>query len=254
MPFEDNSDPIMMEELLTEVAEGYFGRRRRLDEAIAMLRDRAEALKKREKIVDARAGNLNYLLLEGRAVADFFTAIGVEPGDALKVARPRAERLPVKLPGGRRLKTRFTRRVELAYERLRLACTLHMEGPPQEAEDDGPVAEPPVYYRLVAEISRLVNEEIERANQDMSPANMMIYARKFDVSQRRNARFTGNVSGDYAERIDKKLAYQPVLFDALKLQAYPNLPRSAEVKIKLDTFCRRLWAGHKRELKPLMRF
>ena len=63
MPFEKNSDPPFVDELLTEVAEGYFGRRRKLDESITMLHEQVELLKQKESTVNGRAGYLNYLLL-----------------------------------------------------------------------------------------------------------------------------------------------------------------------------------------------
>jgi hypothetical protein len=252
MPFENNSEPSLADELLTEVAEGYFGRRRRLDESIAMLHANVEKLKQEEKYVNTRAAYLNYLLLEGRVAEDFYGIIGVEPGAALLDPVPEATLLPEKLPSGLTLKTRYTRLVEQAYEQLRLRSALHMEGPTPEMDAEPPDAEEPIYYALAKAICKMVNDRIEHANRDMSPANMMVYARNFDVNHRRKARITGSVSGDYADRIDRKLEYQPIEFDDFGLQKYPQLPTLPKVQANIKTFCQRLCRKNKNEINAML--
>jgi len=67
----DNFYDPLVEEVLMDAAENFFGARRELDGIITLFQSFVGALRVKEADIAVRSGFLNYLLLDGMITRDF---------------------------------------------------------------------------------------------------------------------------------------------------------------------------------------
>ncbi len=245
---DDFSDPLV-EEILTDVAGTFFEKRRQLDDKIDLLYAYAKDLQQQKSSVDRAAAFLNHLLLRGRQAPAFYTMLGVEDAFFTAAGTRATPAAPACLPFAFSARARFVKLVGTAYEGLQHACAayLHGRGDPASAAEPEPAA---VYYDLVLELHRLVNAEISRINDSVSPSCTLQFAKRLNPQATQKERITGG--GAAVQSLDEKLCYRPIELDGLALAKCPELPETGTVLPALERFCKSLYDVHGAEIKAIV--
>ena len=261
------------EEVLTELAENFFGTRKALDQKIDRLYELADQLRAREDAVLGRFSFLAFVLLRGRLAGEFWAALGVEPTEGMLTvgelhSRDRGERQRA-LTG----RARWTKYVAAAYGaasdavREHLLGSVYVDSSESDREDGEPGPEHAsgeavrlsggkrkklsVHYRQLVAMHAHVNAEIDRVNRDLPPSGALGYVKQFDVERVEKEKITGGGSA-LGEKLDAGLCFRPVDFDSLRLRAFPELPPLDKVSGTIQEFCKARFDANREELSAIM--
>jgi hypothetical protein len=210
----------LADEFLTDVATSFFDARCKLDAMIEAFEAAVSRLRRKAEEVAGAALVLKTLLLDEAAFRALFQRLGVDPKPFIAApdkGRSRWVRLPF-LWGRRR---RYRAVVAEAYRHLAAAVERYQDGEPQASPPAADGAHP-VYYRLVEEMARLINQRIEAVNRNCVPSEMLSYVKQFDPAKIEREVITGGGGGNCG--LDDRLCYRPLDFDALNLPVFPRLP------------------------------
>jgi hypothetical protein len=246
------SDPLVGE-ILTEVAESFFGARKELEKNLEQFYAYVATLQANENSVAAKAQFLNYLLINPDVAARFYGLLKIDWRAIAPEGRLLQHWLPPAIPFALSARRQFAKLLLLGYDELRRACRAHVNGPGREDRQENHAQEIPVYYNLVKEMSFLVNEKIRKLNESFSPSSVLQFARKLnhpDVEM--TARLAGMAYAEAGRRIDRKLMYPPIRFEDLRLKTFPDLPPREMVHSKIIEFCSQVYHGHKNEIRRLI--
>jgi len=238
----------LVEEVLTDVAESFFGARKELDDLNELFMAYVDRLQDAARQVEIVAGRLNHILAGGDLRRKFYRMLEVEKAAPYLQCQfiPDDRRIPV--PFSLTDRGRFIKLTIQLYADLQRATEAYTRGPVEA--DDG-TGEPPVYYNLVRSMCELINEKVCIVRNGMSPACVLQYAKKFDAQHAQQARVTGGTVGAYAH-MDSKFECQPIDFDQLDLVQFPELPKSDDVKSDIIAFCKKHYPAIRADLPVLL--
>lgn len=245
--YEDIAEALA-QEVLTDVAESFFGTRKHIDDMTELLNIYVQRLKDFEKEVCARAGLINYLFILPNHVKNFFDTLAVQSSDAFINCKFSSHVLPKKLRFSFTAKGEFLEWVTYAYSSLQQSCHEYLYG--RGIDDTGAksIYRKDIYLNLVKNMCRLINDRIERVNKDMPPFSILQYVRQFDPEYESKAHlaiagYQGESSG-----INEKLAYQPINFNSFQLTEFPELPPIDKVLKEITDFSNQFYSWHKDDL------
>jgi len=233
-------DSPLADEVLTDVAQTFFGARRKLDDMIEILKDYADTLEQKAAIVIRRAGTLNYLLVEQERILGFYDAIGVaDPGELSRCTPP--DPLPHLAPGfsltGR---GRFVKAVASQYERLWKACREYRCSSANPLADAKKAEDACVDFRLVKAMWEVVNGKIREINEESSPSAVLQYAKGFDSRGEKQSKVAGATAGEYTG-LDRKFVYRPISMEEMHLHHFPELPEPYGCRNKIARFVKKIY-------------
>jgi hypothetical protein len=244
-------DSPLTEEILTDVAQTFFGKRKKLDDMIDIFERFVDALKQKADRVEQEAGLLHYLLVEDDLAKRFYPAIGVgDPGDLAQCRPPKplpGRSVPFALTG----RGRFVRLVYDQYRRLEKTCREYRcssANPLAEAENPVDAC---VDARLVEAVRELVNEKIREVNAHSSPSAVLQYAKGFDTGKAKKSKVAGATGGEY-EGLDRKYVYRPISEAQMGLKRFPDLPGPEHCRARLERFCKKIHSRIGPEVKKRM--
>ncbi len=250
MGFNDDFIDPLVEEILTDVAGSFFENRRRLDEKIDLFHSYVQALRLKETEVRNSAALLNHLLLRGRQAPAFYEMLNVEGTLLTAAGAVVPQNAQLCMPFAIGFCTRFVKLVCNSYDALQKSCTVYLHG---RSEADMTTSPNPthVYYDLVLEMHRLVNQEIKRVNESISPSCALQFAKKLNPQVVQKEQVTGGGASD-SRSLDDKLCYIAIDLQALSLKKYPELPEIGTVLPEIKRFCETLYRAHGRKIKADM--
>ncbi|MGE4505186.1 MAG: hypothetical protein AB7D51_07545 [Desulfovibrionaceae bacterium] len=233
----------LVDEVLGEMAENFFGARRRMDRLLEEYARLAGMLRSMEAEVKERARMLHFLFGSAERAALFYEAIGVDPADlpfCLGCATPPQGG---KIPFALTLRGRFTRMVERTYEELRLAADGCMHGRHERSAEHPGRMVLTLNHDQLQRFAEGINAAVERMNREMSASCVLRYARDFaDPTAAERERVTGAVCGpdgkDGSYGLDQEFAYRPVDWEEEGFARFPDLPPLERVRAPLRRFCR----------------
>lgn len=230
----------LAEEVLTDVAQTFFGARRKLDDMIDILKEYAEVLEQKAAVVIRRAGTLNYLLVEENRSLEFYEAVGVaDPGELPRCDPP--DPLPYLSPGfsltGR---GRFVKTVVRQYERLWKACREYRCSSAEPLADAQKAEHACVDLRLVKTMWEIVNGKIRQINEETSPSAVLQYAKGFDTRREKQSKVAGATAGQYSG-LDRKFVYRPIPIEEVHLHDFPELPEPNASRNRVEGVAKKIY-------------
>lgn len=247
----DFSEPLV-QEVLTDMANTFFGTRKELDDMMEALDAFVEELRQREAAIALRAGFLNHLFLDERAARDFYAAIKLDSPELLLEAEFSDKTISQEIPFAFSTKGEYIKLVLSAYDATQKACHEYLNGKLCEDPEEQGRMDVTVHYKQIVKMCEIINEKVHQVNTGMSPVCVLQYAKKFNPEAEEKERITGATFGGYACSIDDKLAYRPINFDSLQLKKYPELPDHDEVYHEITSFCKKEYHRHKADIKELI--
>jgi hypothetical protein len=238
-------------ELLTEMAESFFSRRKRLDERLEAFAGLRKRVAQRGAPCLARWLDFRKLLL-GDAATDRFLA-----GLGFAVERLLALPHPGRVPGGPHvplaltMSGRYRKAVLRSYEALHRALTEYNEGgyapDPQERRRMRRIRG---YDQLLAE-GLAINEEIAAVNACQCPSEMLRFTKSLDPVRQEQEHTCGGIGGG-AYCLDRELSYQPLDLSCLEAPELPTPPALEKVQEELSALADRLCAEKPQAVKTVL--
>lgn len=239
-------------EVLTQMADTFFGARKNLDDLMDDFTLHVEELRSREGVVYSHLLYLRHLLLGKAGEQAFFHHLGLgdpfqpEPGHTAETPMWRPKRPPFAFFAT----TRYEKRVFLAYEQLCAACEVYMRGEYIDDPDQKGRKRMTMNFALVASLCQRLNDRIAKLNKEMTPSSVLQYARSMRSNDENGHGAISNSLG--SESLDNGLQYRCIDFAGLTLWKAPELPKPEACAGKIRTFCRRYFDKHEAEIRRLL--
>ncbi|MCP4691403.1 MAG: hypothetical protein GY859_25390 [Desulfobacterales bacterium] len=245
---EDFSDSLA-NEMVAEMADGFFGRRADLEARIKRFHSYVDRFRAMEDRAASSAGFLNLLLPGRSAFQEFFKAIGAPDAGALLDCRPPKEIPLDEMPSAFTGRGRFFKLVIVGYDNLKAARDEYMDGVREKKRRKKDPDAIDLSYSLIKAMREVINKEVREINANISPTALLQTVRQFDVATVRKERALCADVGP--GRLDKRLAFQEIDFDALGLTTYPELPGGDGVRAKIKSFCKSFYKANGRAIQSM---
>ncbi|GAB7022806.1 hypothetical protein [Salidesulfovibrio brasiliensis] len=225
----------LQQDVVSEMAEHYFGARKNLESMIEVLQEWAEELRFKEGRVLAAAGNLHALLIDEKTVRDFYMSLDIVPAcvppfeESLKATN--MDRVPFALTR----KGRWTKCVKEAYHGLSKATDTYLNGT-YYTDEEGRKRLTVHYIRLKAMV-QYVNEEVIRVNEDMSPSEALRYIKNMDPEYVAKEELVNPCMPSEGCALDSDLRFSSIDMDAFGLMELQELPHLIKVEQQIEAFC-----------------
>lgn len=237
-------------EVITEMADNFFGRRAEVEARINLFHAYVKRFRAMERMVISSAGFLNHLMVEPSGARDFFRTIGVDDADSLLENTAPGDIPLERLPSALTDKGRFTKLVLWSYDDLKTSCHEYIYGSKHETPRQAKGDDIELGYNLLKAMHRVVNEEVSAVNANISPTALLQSVRQFDAVAGMKARTMDAGAGPGG--LDGKLAFRRIDFDALGLKPYPELPNGNGVRTNIKSFCKSYYAANRRAIKIML--
>jgi hypothetical protein len=228
-------------ELLTEMAENFFSRRRRLDERLEAFAAMRERVARRGMPCLARWRTFRALLLGGEAADRFLTKLGFDV-DRLRALATATGQIGSGVPLALTEAGRYRKAVRRCYETLRRELVDYNEGGyAPDPREPRRMRRIPGFDHLLAE-GRSLNEEIAAVNAGQCPSDMLQFTKSLDPVRQEQEHACGG-HGTCGCGLDRELAYTPLDLDGLDVPALPTPPPLEAVADELSALAKQLYAG-----------
>jgi hypothetical protein len=250
-PPNDLSD-MLLEEVMYDMAENFFGSRVEIDEMLEIFEEYVEELKKKSQDVSHRAGLVNTLLINSKTITEFYSSLKVNPEYLLKNNTYSEKVLPQKMPISITDKSEFTKLFLFAYESLQKACREYARGYNFRRNDEEDEDKQPANYALLVNMSRMINEKIKKVNERSAVCTLQ-YTRQFksDVIEKEHVVGTGFTEIG-CNGLDRQMKFEPIQFESYKIDKYPELPKINIVKSDISAFAKKVFAANTNAVKKVL--
>ena len=249
--FSDYADQLQ-KEVVSEMAESYFGDRRNLDDLITDFNAMAEELRQQIPTLAMGAARLHHLLLDRSLISDFYLGLEVDP-----VCIPFADDAPVpmfgSLPFALTGAGRYVRCVRKAYDLFQKAVHEYLHGKYYQKGGEKGRKRLTVSYLGLREFASWINAEILRVNGNRTPTGVLRYVKGLDPSQAERERIIGDVSYIDGGTLDVDLGFVPVDFAGLGLPEVQDLAPLSKVRGEISRMCRAIHHARSGEAGEAMR-
>ncbi len=229
-------------ELLTEMADNFFSRRRRLDERLEAFAAMRERVERQGRVALARWRAFRALLLSGPEADAFLARLGFDTGRLAAFPDNAAVQPRYRRPLALTAASRYRKTVLAAYEALRLELENYNEGTfVPDPRDPRRMARIPGFDHL-RDTGEALNKEIQAVNACQCPSDMLQFAKSLDPVRQQQERACGGI-GD-ACSLDASLAYRPLDLEHPGVPELPTPPPLDTVEDQLADLADRLYAGN----------
>lgn len=235
----------LQQEVVSDMAESYFGKRKNIDTMLIAFEEMVQELRKQEEKVLRAAAVLRHLLLDTAGVTQFCEALSLGT-----LCVPQSEFLPV--PSYHSLPFAFTKAgryrlcVVSAYEHLRKQNDLYLNG--QHYTDKQGRKRLTTHYLRIQDVCGQINAEIELVNNRMSPSGTLRYVKSMDPMRNEQSNIMGDVCMSEGCSIDSDLTFQPIEFDDYALRVVEELPSLDYVKSSIKSFCSDIYDSRQKDV------
>lgn len=254
MSIQDDYARDLADELLSDMAENFFGTRKQLDETLDLFREYVAELKDKQVLLEYRFRFLNYLLVSPQAAHEFYRALGVQNIDAIPKDGLLSEKvIPVHAPSAFTRKGQYTKLVMWAYEKAQKACKAYNHGMDYHEMRRAGFEQRDAYYDLVKGMHQLINKEIHRVNAKVSPSHILQTAKRFDPDTQQKEHFTGGGAyyGDDSS-LNRELRYQTIDEASLDIKKFPDLPEPPRVEHEISKRCKDHYSHHTESIRRIL--
>jgi hypothetical protein len=238
-------------EVLTEMAETFFGARKALEDLLEDFQLHVEDIRAREAQVFSRIFYLRSLLLGPEGEAALFAALGT--GSLFPVSKDHSGSRtwhPSSLPFALFPGTRFVKAVLQAYAEVCHACEVYRVGEYEDDPDNRRRKRLAPNYQQLERLCAHLNQRIEKLNTEMTPSSVLQFARSISSPEQPGQGALETSLG--AESLDKGLMFQKIDFKALGLWRAPALPPVEASEKTISRFCASYYEQHGPQIKKVL--
>lgn len=246
-PSTHSSVDAFLVEGIREMADHFFGSRRRLEEGIAILTEYARATALRGRRLRGRLAFFHRLLLDEATAAAFYRSVGVAPEPLLAAATPNQEERPASPPPtALTWRGRYEKTLRWGYDALHAEWREYISG----SGDGGSPEE--AGYQVVREMADILNRDIREINEHLSPETVLQRAASFDTDAQCLAHGMGCTLDRSRSRVGQDLSFRRIHLDELGVYAYPSPPSPAAAARAITDVTARLTATRAADIRLLL--
>jgi hypothetical protein len=238
-------------ELLSDVAERFFGERVEIDHMRETLDRFIQTLQKAAQRPLEKLAVLDALLLHETGRQTFFNEIGIDRSVFTGMAQKPSAQFPA-VPKAFTQKRRYVLLALQSYDAFQNACQVYQHGGVTADQNSADESVPMICVDLVQEMAVLLNEKIKRVNNRATSECTLQFVRSLDFQATEAEHFAGMIPGRYASGITQAMCYLPVDIAHLPIVSYPVPPRMDQVKGRLIQFWSRFYGENKKDVRRLM--
>lgn len=253
MRFKDDLIEPLVSEILTDVAGSFFDARRTLEAKIDLFQKFVEKLQEMAIEVQYRAGLLNLLLVDDQQALAFYRMLKLDGKVFLDSKITDPSNCLSGIPFGIGFVNRYTKLVFTVYSNLQKACDVYLNGHSQPEKTFAHSQEEAIYYHLIVKMHQVLNEDIKKLNETISPSCTLQFAKGFNPDLMAKEKVTGGGISN-PQSLDEKLCYRPIDLNHLKLLEFPLPPKIDDVRGSVKRFCKDLCIRYPGELKKIVEF
>ncbi|MBU1248544.1 MAG: hypothetical protein KKB70_07595 [Proteobacteria bacterium] len=236
--------PGLTEEILTEMAKGFFGSRRHMDALLDHFLGLVREIRTLQGTVEKKGGDLHILLGEEQDVRRFYTALGLDANVLSFDLKGRIGPENDGLPWAWTLGGRFTKLVLRRYSQLKLGVDEYMHGRmvPHSTQSKRMVLS--LHYEQLRKFAYHINESILKMEDKMSVSCIIRLAKSYaDPGLLEKEKVTGAhcplpQGEDCGTGLNESFAYQTIDFDSYGIKSFPELPSMDQARTTIQSFCR----------------
>jgi hypothetical protein len=227
------------DEVMTDMAESFFGSRRAMEDDLELFQAMLRRLDERKVELQRVFAVLRRLLLDEGELEALLRRLGADPEQAPEAVEPLDPRPCGKPPSALGFSRRYARVLQWAYACFRDALDVYRHGRWEDDPEQPGRKTLSVSREQVRDRCEELNERIRTMNTTCSPVCMLQYIKEMDPGRMERERITGADFAGYACSLDDKLAFQPLDFDSLGFPAYCDVPEPKQARDALrDTAVR----------------
>jgi len=241
----------LQQDVVSDMAESYFGDRKELDDMLKVFHQMAAALAQSCPKLFMAAARLHTLLLDQRTARDFYIALDILPSCIPfreEEARPFFDSLPFAFT----LCGRYERCVFQAYSQLQQIADEYLNGKYYDDPESPGRKRLTVHYIRLKAIAEHINEKVDKINRTRTPSETLRYVKRMDIEQAERESVMGQPCLTDGCDLDKSLRFKPIDFAALELPVVQDLPRLDLVKPAIKTFCKGVCQLRKKDASRAM--
>ncbi|MGE4292862.1 MAG: hypothetical protein AB7E32_11715 [Desulfovibrio sp.] len=246
--FADN----LADEVLSEMADNFFGARRAMDDQIERFQKLARELKKIQEQVEHYAEILHFVLLGEEGAAGFYEAVGLDPGSLPLCLEctlpPRLEKIPFAFT----VKGRFRKLVRLAYQSMRDSVQDYLRGHEYADPDEPRRRRVSVHYKALKQMERRVNTQIEKLNRQNSLTNTLHYVHGLNPAALERENIAGAPGFVDPANRDAEFKYALQDTEAEGLKEFPEMPAYGDVRQEIGGFVDAFYARNSAEIRNML--
>lgn len=254
MSIQDDYAKDLADEVLSDMAENFFGARKQLEEAIDLFYQYVAELKKKQDLLEERFRFLNYLLMYEQEASRFYRDLGVQDTGAIPREGALSETaVPVHAPSALTIKGKYLKLMMWAYETVQKGCKAYNHGMDYEEMKQVGFEQRDAYYDLVMGMHQLINKEVRRVNAKVSPSHILQTAKRFDPDTQQKEHFTGGGAyyGDDSS-LNRELNYEPIDKSSLNIRKFPDLPEPGRVDHRISKICKDRYSRHSESIRRII--
>ncbi|WP_243439254.1 hypothetical protein [Fundidesulfovibrio soli] len=221
-------------ETMTEMADNFFSRRRKVEarlEGFAALAGDVRGMGLRAL---KHWGALFGLLVDEELTIGFFRECGVDAGALPALAAAAGDPWRFTPPFALTFAGRYAKSVRYVYMAVRAATQDYLHGA------YGPDPHNPARKILLPNLDSLkalaetINAEVEGVNSGQSPSAVLSFAKSMDPAEVEKEAVVGGTGWEDVRKLDRELAFKAIDLDALGLPELPDIPPLDDVEVQLD--------------------
>jgi len=248
--FRDYADQLQME-VVSEMAESYFGSRKDLEDKIAAFEQMVEEFRSNIPKLFKAASRLHMLLLDKATIRDFYIALDILPS-CIPFADEYNSTTKIRIPFAFTMRGRYERCLCRAYHLFREVADEYLNGHYYDDPENPGRKRLTVHYLRLKALAEYINEEVERVNNALPPSSALEYVKQMDTVQMERENIMGEACDVQGCALDRDLRFQPVDFEAYELPVVQDLPALKSVQPAIVSFSREIYSDRKADVLDLL--
>jgi hypothetical protein len=237
-------------EVLSEAAETFFGQRKDLESEIALFHKKAATLGEIGRKAILAQKIMHALLLEEPLIREFYQTLGLRPPACPDIADAREIAPHVSVPFAWTLRGRYRKLLFSSYTSMHCAIHEYLHGGYQNDPMDRRRKIAVFGYVKLLEWSQRINQKVKKMNTQQAPSEVLQFVKRLDVLA---CEMEQNIGASCDVNRDNGMLFSCVDFAALRLPTFDELPRPAEIRSRLRSFCKALFPGKASKIRGLLR-
>ncbi|NDV24470.1 hypothetical protein [Desulfovibrio sp. JC022] len=246
--FKDLTDALT-DEVLSDMADSFFGARVDVDDALELFHEVSEKLHVKLYQVFRACVLLEKLCLGPDGFDDFWVSAGMSRSRFYYPAGVECAQIFDKPPFAFTGRGEYIKWFGIAYDMLAASIEEYMHG---SIKDDGNgrkirTVNREDFFRMADEI----NVKIEKVNKNVTASDVLKFTKSLDPAAVQKESIAGCV-GPQCKVIDDEMAFTLVTLKDIDFPQFPDLPDRNEVSSYISGYCSQVWARDKVRVRALI--
>ncbi|WP_319760021.1 hypothetical protein [Maridesulfovibrio sp.] len=247
--FKDLTDALT-DEVLSDMAESYFGARVDVDDALELFHEVSEKLHVKLYRVFKVCALLDKICLGPEGLDDFLVSCGLSRNRFYHPAGVECAEIMEKPSFAFTARGEYVKWFVIVYKMLLERVEDYMHG---SIRDEGGgrkvrTVNRDDFFRMADEI----NVKIEKVNRNVTASDVLQFTKSLDPEAMRKEKIAGCV-GPECKAIDNEMAFTVITIKDIEFPEFPDLPPYEEVKSYISGYCSQVWARDKVKVRALLK-